>query len=91
MKEETIEFLEDNFDLGNYDLPDEYNYSCFPLCLLDAVFSIGANYRSTQNVVSRFCEINNLEIFKSDTSKDYTTKEFIEYIEKSVFNHLQKM
>ena len=83
MKEEIIKFLEENFNLDNYELPDEYSYSCFPLCLLDAVFSIGANYKSTQNVVDRFCDINNLKKFKSDTSEDYTIKEFIDYIDKT--------
>ena len=83
MKEEIIKFLEENFNLDNYELPDEYSYSCLPLCLLDAVFSIGANYKSTQNVVDRFCDINNLEKFKSDTSEDYTIKEFIDYIDKT--------
>lgn len=76
-----IDFLEKNFDLDNYELPEEYNYSCLPLCLMDAVFSIGANYRSTQNVINRFCDVNSLEILKSDTSQDCTIKEFINYIE----------
>lgn len=78
---QIIDFLETNFNLDNYELPEEYNYSCLPLCLMDAVFSIGANYKSTQNVIDRFCDVNNLEIFKSDTSEDYTIKEFINYIE----------
>lgn len=47
------------------------------------MFSIGANYKSTQNVVDRFCDINDPEIFKSDTSEDYTIKKFIDYIDKT--------
>ncbi|MCM1285142.1 MAG: hypothetical protein NC213_08135 [Acetobacter sp.] len=79
---EIINFLETNFNLDNYELPEEYNYFCLPLCLMDAIFSIGANYKSTQNVIDRFCDVNNLEIFKSNTTENYTIKEFINYIEK---------
>lgn len=35
-------------------LPKEYNYPCLPLCLIDAVWSIGAQYRAVQNVIDRY-------------------------------------
>lgn len=38
----------------------EYHYSCLPLCVVDAVFSIGARYTSTKNTVRRFREYLNL-------------------------------
>lgn len=37
-------------------LPEEYFYQSLPLCVLDAVFSIGVRYGSTQRVVTRYCE-----------------------------------
>ncbi len=43
-------------DLNGASLPDEYFYQSVPLCIIDAVFSIGVRYTSVQNVVSRFCE-----------------------------------
>lgn len=49
-------YLEKNYTLDEAEiLPDEYRYSCLPLCLLDAIFSIGVTYRSTQNTVTRYC------------------------------------
>lgn len=53
--ETIVDFLESNFDLDNCELPDEYYYTCFPLCLLDAVFSIGVRYSSTRNAVQNYC------------------------------------
>ena len=46
-------YLEKNYTLDEAEiLPDEYRYSCLPLCLLDAIFSIGVTYRSTHNTVT---------------------------------------
>ena len=39
--------LDENFDLGNAKLPKEYFYSNLPLCVLDAIYSIGVRYTST--------------------------------------------
>ena len=36
-------------------LPDEYRYASLPICVVDAVFSIGVRYISTQRVVKNFC------------------------------------
>ena len=45
-----------NTDLKPLPLPEEFFYSCLPLCVIDAVFSIGVTYTSTANTVARFCE-----------------------------------
>ncbi|WP_170335518.1 hypothetical protein [Ruegeria arenilitoris] len=37
-------------------LPAEFFYASLPLCVIDAVFSIGVTYTSTANTVARFCE-----------------------------------
>ena len=37
-------------------LPEEFFYASLPLCVIDAVFSIGVTYTSTANTVTRFCE-----------------------------------
>jgi hypothetical protein len=34
----------------------EYRYASLPLCVIDAVFSIGVKYTSTQATVARFCD-----------------------------------
>ena len=35
---------------------EEYRYASLPLCVIDAVFSIGVRYTSTQAAVARFCD-----------------------------------
>lgn len=35
---------------------EEYRYASLPLCVIDAVFSIGVGYTSTQATVARFCD-----------------------------------
>jgi hypothetical protein len=40
-------------------LPQEFYYASLPLCVIDAVFSIGVTYTSTKNTVIRFCERQN--------------------------------
>ena len=42
-------------DLKNARLGEEYYYSSLPLCVIDAVFSIGIRYTITRNVVNNFC------------------------------------
>ena len=37
-------------------LSPEFFYASLPLCVIDAVFSIGVTYTSTRNTVTRFCE-----------------------------------
>ena len=43
-------------DLTNLAQAEEYGYQNLPLCIIDAVFSIGVKYQSTENAVKRFCE-----------------------------------
>jgi hypothetical protein len=42
-------------DLKNAKLSEEYYYKSLPLCVIDAVFSIGIRYTITRNVVKNFC------------------------------------
>lgn len=37
-------------------LAEEYRYASLPLCVVDAVFSIGVRYTSTQKVVANLCK-----------------------------------
>lgn len=47
--------------LDDASLSDEYYYAHLPLCVIDAVFSIGVNYASTRNTVSRYCQASGLQ------------------------------
>jgi hypothetical protein len=42
-------------------LPDEYFYQSVPICVIDAVYSIGVRYGQVQNVVDRYCRYFNLK------------------------------
>lgn len=55
------EFCRTMLDLENAQLSDEYYYKHLPLCIIDAIFSIGVNYTSTRNTVIRFCDHFGLE------------------------------
>ena len=42
-------------NLKNASLGDEYRYSSLPLCVIDAVYSIGVRYAGVTNVIARYC------------------------------------
>lgn len=42
--------------LGAARLPDEYYYQSLPLCVIDAVYSIGVRYEGVRRVVARYCD-----------------------------------
>ncbi len=65
-------------------LGDEYYYNSIVFCLIDSIFSIGANYKSVKNVVNRYCKRFNL--VKLDASclhpkDDHTISAFMNNIE----------
>lgn len=45
-----------NLDMAALALSDEYYYTGLPLCVIDAVYSIGVKYESTANTVRRYCD-----------------------------------
>ncbi|MEX0970382.1 MAG: hypothetical protein WD046_08075 [Paracoccaceae bacterium] len=51
--------------LGVPALAEEYRYASLPLCVVDAVFSIGVRYASTQKVVSNLCSYTGWARFAS--------------------------
>ena len=51
----VAEFCKAKLGLENTDPSDEDDYQSLPLCVIDAVFSISANYTSTKNTVAKFC------------------------------------
>lgn len=47
-------------------LSDDYFYQSLPLCVIDAVYSIGVRYTGVQRVVARYCEYFGLQKVRSD-------------------------
>lgn len=52
----VVELCRATLSLAGTNQPSEYGYWSLPLCVIDAVFSIGAHYTSTANTVARFCQ-----------------------------------
>lgn len=76
---------EDLFDIDKLSLSDSYWYASLPLCLIDAVFSIGVKYTSTQNVVKRYCTYCGLKEYNRDRGKcgdSHKISDMIRVIEK---------
>ncbi len=62
---ETIaEFCRTHLNLKNAKLSESFFYHSLPLCIVDSVFSIGANYTSTKNTVTSVCKYFDLENFR---------------------------
>ncbi len=55
-----------SIDLSNAKLSDEFYYSSLPLCVVDAVFSIGVRYESVQATVKRFCSTAGLTPYRQN-------------------------
>ena len=73
MTDKLFQYCEEKLDLKNAKPSNEY-YCSLPLCILDAVYSIGVRYAATRNVVSRYCKKYNLPDFRNKTS-DYSSRE----------------
>lgn len=52
--EQLAEYCRRNLRLESASLGSEYGYECLPLCVIDAVWSIGVRYGGVQNVVARY-------------------------------------
>lgn len=79
-------YCEKNLDLRSVGLGDDYGYPSVPLCVIDAVFSIGVTYTATQNTVRRFCEFFSIpqtsEKTPPDTTDQLSISEFIRIYDK---------
>lgn len=64
------QYCKDHLNLNDVELGNEYGYSSVPLCVSDAVFSIGVRYSSTENTVSRFCEFFGIPKVSDSTTPD---------------------
>jgi hypothetical protein len=56
-----VEYCKQHLDFRALVLGDEYGYSNVPLCVIEAVFSIGVRYASTKKTVLRFYEFFGVE------------------------------
>lgn len=70
--------------LLNMLLGKEYSYSCIPLAVIDAVYSIRQSYKKTQEIVANYCGYYKITEFKSDNKnmKIHTVSDLLGNIEK---------
>lgn len=74
---------ESTLNLSSASLSSSYYYDSLPYCVIDAVFSIGVKYTSTQNVVKNYCsyyglrEYNTMHDYNGDT---HTISQLIDHI-----------
>lgn len=61
-------------------LGDEYHYQSLPLCIVDAVFSIGVRYESVRAVVDRYCDFAGARKYRSSSSGGFPPPEHQESV-----------
>ena len=99
-----VKHCKKTLDLKNANLSDSYYYTSLPLCIIDAVYSIGVRYTSTYRVVERYCKYYDIPMFRSKTFEypctelQLTVSSFtnsieslgVEHFANNVFSNLQK-
>lgn len=87
-------FCRTHLPLADATLPEDYGYRCLPLCVIDAVFSIGVTYQSTRNTVRKFCK--HLEIDETEEKLAISrllalyTQHGAEYMAEEVYQNRQR-
>lgn len=74
------------FDLENLRLSSGYYYDSLPLCVIDAVFSIGVRYTSTQKTVKNYCDYFGLREYnlERDSAGDkHTISQLVENLSQA--------
>jgi len=108
MREDIVERLAESIDsvinLDSISLSSEYYYNSIVFCVIDAIYSIGANYSSTRNTVKRYADYYNLTQFRNYGSSpnsidnEHTVSDFlvniegvsIEFIVEEIFENRQR-
>jgi hypothetical protein len=66
----------------NIPLPDgEYEYAALPLCVIDAVFSLGVRYESTWRTVCDWCARYHWEKERARAAEERTVTEFLHILQ----------
>lgn len=64
--------------VNNRKDPNEEFYKSLPLCIIDAVFSIGVKYKSAEKATAHFIDHFNLDVSRTyPIQKEYTVNDFI--------------
>jgi len=80
--QKLLAHTEQNISLPTVSLGPEHDYACLPLCVIDAVYSIGVNYTGTKNTVVRWCEYHHWPRLRTETNYEYTISEFLDLMNR---------
>jgi hypothetical protein len=77
-------------DLKAASLGPEYSYASLPLCVIDAVYSIGVRYSSTQRTVENWCLSQHPPwlIYRSVGAPEHSMDKFVELLAGQNFETL---
>ena len=81
--ESLCQACEATLNLKNAELSPSYYYDSLPQCVIDAVFSIGAKYTSTTNVVKSYCAYYDLRVHnggRDEKGDKHTISQLIDHI-----------
>lgn len=85
------EYCKNKLNFSEENLGDEYYYQSLPFCIIDAIFSIGVRYSSTQNTISRFCNYFGLDEISKEIlpiSDQLSVSEFVDIHQKFSFEEM---
>jgi hypothetical protein len=91
-------------ELDYSQIPTEYGYKYVPLCIIDAIFSIGVHYNGVTNTITRFCQNEKIQIdvnsIRNEQPREnqFTINDMIslyethglEYVTEKIFNNKQR-
>lgn len=78
------DYCERKLSIAGKSDPNLDFYKSLPLCILDAVYSIGVKYSSTAKVTERYIEYYDLDISRSFSgANEHTIKNFLKNIENA--------
>jgi hypothetical protein len=94
----VVAHVRKNIDLSEVKLGPEFDYASLPLCIIDAVYSMGVNYSGTQNTVERWRKREGWPKARSEGEREHTVSEFLdtlkpysnEQLAESVFRNRQR-
>ncbi len=69
-------------NLHNIQLGKEFYYKHLPLCVIDAVWSLGVNYRAVENVVCRWCRHAGWARYRNERGPERSISDFWKIVER---------
>lgn len=83
MNKNLTKQIKNKLNLLKGQLGKEYNYSCMPLAIIDAVYSIRQEYKKVRAIVNNYCTYYNIAVYKDESNANiHTVSDLIKNIEE---------